>query len=407
MRRCLFSLAVLVLGAGSAPAQVITLTEADAVKLLSPESPRVRALRAEIDVARAEVAAARRFPNPSVTFSREAVAGVTEYYPLVTQPLPLTGRRRLEAEAAQARLRATEFRTIDLERRARAEVRLAFSALLEQQAREDHLKMALEHLRDLARALASREAAGDAAGFDRVRAEREVAEWEADLGLAGAARTRAQADLAAFFSPAPDPARIRATAAPSVAVDPPDLEALVARTESLRADLLALGQDAEAARFARRVAERRLVPEPEVTAGMKASSADRGDRGSVIGVSVSVPLFDRARPERARAEALERQALARADALRAEIRADVAALREVVLVRRAALQAYTQAAASRAGELERIAQVSYEAGERGILELLDAYRSSATARLRATELDAALRRAEIELELVSGWETLR
>jgi hypothetical protein len=41
------------------------------------------------------------------------------------------------------------------------------------------------------------------------------------------------------------------------------------------------------------------------------------------------------------------------------------------------------------------------------LELLDAYRSSATARLRATELEAALRRAEIELEFVSGWETLR
>jgi cobalt-zinc-cadmium efflux system outer membrane protein len=404
MRRCLFSLAVLVLGTTSAPAQVITLTETDAVKLLSSESPRVRALRAEIDIAQANVAAARRFPNPSLTFSREAVAGVTEYYPLFTQLLPVTGRRGLEAEAAQARLRATELRTTDLERRARAEVRLAFAALLEQQAREDHLKMALEHLRDLARALASREAAGDAAGFDRVRAEREVAEWEADLGLAGAARVRAQAGLAGFFSPAPDPARIRAAAASAAAADPPAVETLVAGAESLRADLVALGYDAEAARFARRAAERRPVPEPEVTAGMKASN---GERGGVIGVSLSLPLFDRAQPEWARAEALERQALAQAEALRAGISADVAALREVVLVRRAALQAYTQAAAGRAGELERIAQVSYEAGERGILELLDAYRSSATARLRATELEAALRRAEIELEFVSGWETLR
>jgi cobalt-zinc-cadmium efflux system outer membrane protein len=338
MRRCLFSLAVLVLGTTSAPAQVITLTETDAVKLLSSESPRVRALRAEIDIAQANVAAARRFPNPSLTFSREAVAGVTEYYPLFTQLLPVTGRRGLEAEAAQARLRATELRTTDLERRARAEVRLAFAALLEQQAREDHLKMALEHLRDLARALASREAAGDAAGFDRVRAEREVAEWEADLGLAGAARVRAQAGLAGFFSPAPDPARIRAAAASAAAADPPAVETLVAGAESLRADLVALGYDAEAARFARRAAERRPVPEPEVTAGMKASN---GERGGVIGVSLSLPLFDRAQPEWARAEALERQALAQAEALRAGISADVVALREVVLVWRAALQAYT------------------------------------------------------------------
>ena len=56
------------------------------------------------------------------------------------------------------------------------------------------------------------------------------------------------------------------------------------------------------------------------------------------------------------------------------------------------------------GEVERIAQVSYDAGERGILELLDAYRTSSSARVRQAALDAAAREAEIELEFVSGWE---
>jgi len=55
-------------------------------------------------------------------------------------------------------------------------------------------------------------------------------------------------------------------------------------------------------------------------------------------------------------------------------------------------------------ELERIAQVSYDAGERGILELLDAYRVTATARVRQGALDLAARQAELELEFVSGWE---
>jgi cobalt-zinc-cadmium efflux system outer membrane protein len=54
--------------------------------------------------------------------------------------------------------------------------------------------------------------------------------------------------------------------------------------------------------------------------------------------------------------------------------------------------------------VERIAQVSYDAGERGILELLDAYRSGAAARTRQVVLDNAARQAEIELEFVSGWE---
>ena len=51
-----------------------------------------------------------------------------------------------------------------------------------------------------------------------------------------------------------------------------------------------------------------------------------------------------------------------------------------------------------------IAQVSYDAGERGILQLLDAYRTALAARLRQIDLDLAARRAEIELEFASGWE---
>ena len=54
-------------------------------------------------------------------------------------------------------------------------------------------------------------------------------------------------------------------------------------------------------------------------------------------------------------------------------------------------------------ELERIAQVSYDAGERGILELLDAYLEQRRGQRRPL-LDAAVRYAEIELELASGWE---
>ena len=55
-------------------------------------------------------------------------------------------------------------------------------------------------------------------------------------------------------------------------------------------------------------------------------------------------------------------------------------------------------------ELRRIAVVSYDAGERGILELLDAYRIAWESRLRVLELDAAAAQAEIDLELASAVE---
>jgi outer membrane protein, heavy metal efflux system len=76
----------------------------------------------------------------------------------------------------------------------------------------------------------------------------------------------------------------------------------------------------------------------------------------------------------------------------------------LVVERRDAADRYRRAAVDSADRIERIAQVSYDAGERGILELLDAFRIGSAARVRQAALDAAVRDAEIELEYVSGWE---
>jgi cobalt-zinc-cadmium efflux system outer membrane protein len=86
------------------------------------------------------------------------------------------------------------------------------------------------------------------------------------------------------------------------------------------------------------------------------------------------------------------------------LRSDIAAARAAAVERRRAAERYRQSALSNVDDVERIAQVSYDAGERGILELLDALRVSSSARVRQAALDAAAREAEIELEFVSGWE---
>ena len=74
------------------------------------------------------------------------------------------------------------------------------------------------------------------------------------------------------------------------------------------------------------------------------------------------------------------------------------------MARRDSAESYRTAVTANAEQIERIAQVSYEAGELGILELLDAYRIGAAARVRQITLDDAVREAEIELEYASGWE---
>ena len=157
------------------------------------------------------------------------------------------------------------------------------------------------------------------------------------------------------------------------------------------------------------------MPEPEIFVGTKSSTASSGGVGSavtigetaigpVVAVHATIPVFDRARPERALAAAQAARAEAGVASFRAVLRGQVAALRDVVLQRRAAADRYRVEAVRSAAQIERIAQVAYDAGERGILELLDAYRLGASARVRQTTLDLALREAEIELAFATGWE---
>jgi cobalt-zinc-cadmium efflux system outer membrane protein len=389
-----------------AGAQSLPLTEAEALARLSPASPRVRAISAGIEVARADVLAAGRWPNPRLTFDREAVAGVTENVVMVSQALPITGRRGLEVQAASALVDASSSRADETLRRARADLRVAFGQLVSAQVRERELTASRDRLRALGDILARREAAGDAAGFDRLRAEREVVDVDTDRAAATTDRARAQAILAGFFAEPVDPASIVAVDAPGLPPPLPSFEALVERAESTRGELAALRKEVDAARLSRSAADRRRVPEPEIVAGTKSSTAGRGDTGSVIAVHASLPLFDRNRPERALAEARAKQAGARADAFRVALRAEIASLRVAVMERRETAERYRRAVTG-IGEIERIAQVSYDAGERGILELLDAYRTGASARVRQSVLDAAVRQAEIELEFVSAWEIPR
>jgi cobalt-zinc-cadmium efflux system outer membrane protein len=345
-----------------------------------------------------------RWPNPRLNVDREAVAGVSEVLTTVLQPLPITGRRTLERESATASVEATARRADDELRRTRADLRLAFASLVAVQIRERELTRSRDRLQELARILEKRETAGDAAGFDRLRAEREVLDVEADRVLAAGDRDRAQARLTGFFAAGTDASSLVAEERLIGARDIPPVDVLVSQAERVRGEVLALQQDAESARLLLEAADRRRIPEPELMAGTKSSNLAGGDIGSVISIQAVLPLFDHGQPERAIGQARASQAAARLEAFRIALRSDIAAARTAALDRRRAAEQYRASALKTTNEVERIAQVSYDAGERGILELLDAYRTSSSARLRLAALDATAREAEIELEFVSGWE---
>ena len=405
MRTRSWRVAVALLSFSVPAAGQTVISEADALARLSTDSPRVRAIRASVELARADVLTAGRWPNPRASYNRESVSGVTENMFTVTQPLPLSGRRGLEVDAAAALAEARSKRADEEIRRVRADLRSAYADLVSAQVRESALSRSLDRLRELADLLAKRESAGDAAGYDRLRADREVMDVEGEWSQARADRARAQAALAAFFADQGDPMTLVAVV-PDVSKRPvlPALEELLNQAATVRGEPAALRQEIESAKFAERAASRRVIPDPEIVAGTKSSNFGGGDVGSVFSVHATLPLFDRAQPEHAMAEARLAHAQASAAAFQTALRAQITAMRAVVLERREAADRYRTTATQGSDVLERIARVSYDAGERGILELLDAYRSGASARVRSAALDAAVRQAEIELEFVSGWE---
>lgn len=404
MQRYVYGALVLGCLSGPAHAQQI-LSETDALARLTGNTPRARAARAPIDVAQAEARAALRWPNPRVAVQREAVSGVAEVLSTVQQLLPITGRRTLEHAALTALTGAAAARSGDVLRVARADLRRAYVDLAVAQARAHHTAETAERLRVLAAQVAARERAGDAAGYDRLRVERDLIELEADREAVSAEVTRARGALASILLDVDDPASLVVAALPAARPPLPPVETLVTHAETTRGDLAALHHEQASAGLAARAADRRRIPEPEVVGGTKSASPSVGGAvGSVIAVQATIPLFDKGRIDRAIAETRGRNAALHAEALVREIRADVRAVYATLIERRTAADRYRRAAAASAGELVRIATVAYEAGERGIFELVDAYRSVAQVQSRQLTLDAAVRYAEIELELVTGWE---
>jgi hypothetical protein len=65
-----WSVAVFVACACNTAGAQTVLTESDAIARLSSDSPRVRAIRSGIDLARADVLTASRWPNPRVYVGR-------------------------------------------------------------------------------------------------------------------------------------------------------------------------------------------------------------------------------------------------------------------------------------------------------------------------------------------------
>lgn len=374
-------------------------TEREVVELIVRDGPQARAIRAESEVIRREQAARLAYPNPSVTYSREG-AGFTEFFQ-AEQLLPIFGTRDALSRAGVAASAAAD---------AERDVRLwilrseAAAAVARVAAGETRIQSARAHAGQVDRLieiLRIREKEGEGSRFDRLRAEQELREANQAITSAAVALAEARATLSGMLPPGVVVTSI--TGAQTAPTPAPALDALVARSVTTRAELRVLQQQRERAAFEATAARRARLPAPSLFGGVKRADELSGrETGGVVGVTLSMPLFDTGGREAARWEAEGARADVERAAIEHRVRGEIAGASEVLSLRQAALAQEQQDAAD---DLARIAEVAYREGEVGILELLDAVRTASRARMRSIELRLDARLAQIALERAVG-ETL-
>ena len=373
------------------------LTESQLVDLIVRDGAQARAIRLDADVVRREQAARAVLSNPSIAYTREG-AGYTEFLQ-VEQFVPIFGSRRALVRAGAAATQAAEADRDGRLWQLRAEARTLVARLLAEQDRVDASAVTIREFERIIGLLRIREKEGEGARFDRLRAEQELADARQVSLEAAASAADVRAAIEAVVADGTRLTRVAGTLYVDRMI--PAVDALSERALMTRGELRALSAAAERFRLEADAARRATLPAPTVVGGVKRADGAAGrESGGLVGVNVTVPLFDSGRREAARWLAERERTEAERALTTQRIRAQVAATRDVLALRQDAIR--TADLVSPASELTRIAEISYTEGEAGILELLDAHRTAARARIRAIDMRLAARLTQIALERVVG-----
>jgi len=379
-------------------AQAQLRSEQEILDLIVSESPQAKAIRAVAETVTAQQAARLTFPNPAVSYAREG-AGFTEFYQVEQSFRAFGLHDSLERVGVAARESA------EAERDARLwQLRIdAQVALARWRAASERLEAARSVERlvgQLITVLVTREREGEGSRFDRVRSEQELVDAKQLVASAEVDRLAARGAILAMLPPN--------TALPEVlqgrpaSADAESVDALVQKASTNRADLRALDSAGRRFGLEAEAAKRAAGPATTVIGGLKRAD-DSGETraGGAIGLSVTLPLFNRGDRDVARWNAERSQIQFERTILESAIRAEITTAAAILTLRRQVTTMARDAQAS-ADELVTIADVAYREGEAGILQLLDAYRTRGRAQDRAAAAALDLRLGEIVLERAVG-----
>lgn len=300
------------------------LTFADLAKVAMARHPDVELARAEADVAKAAIKSADVKPNPVVGFNPTRVtpqeAGLSPWVAGFTLDVPIetAHKRQRRIEQALAASNAAALRVADTAWQVRTKLRKAWLDLYSATQRNDLLKAQLGTQQDTVNALETRVKAGESSRPELMQsrllmnqtkllvsgAERAIAEARADLAAAISLPASALADAKFDFGSLDHPAS-------SISEDKLRRSAMTQRS-----DVLASLADYAVTESALKLEIAKQYPDVHLGPGYE---FDQGPNKWTLGLSLTLPVFDRNKGPIAEADAKRAQSAAKLNALMSKI----------------------------------------------------------------------------------------
>ncbi|MEO7966266.1 MAG: TolC family protein [Gemmatimonadaceae bacterium] len=395
--------------------RAITLNEV--IRRAVESSPLIDAARARLQAARGSRLSAGTLPNPILTYqvenagfpSRATPFGLTrETSTFATLPLESIWQRWPRVKKADENVRAADAELSMIHRQVAIDAARAFFRLALAQVSVNASTDILEGLDSLVRYSRARVAEGATAEGDLIRLQVERGRAATDRVLQQTELARARGALAPFV----DDSSQRAGAASFVVVHDDSLvitgvtlapaSAFTART-SLRPDVLAARARVAASVAESTIQRTLLVRQLGATIGTKSTG---GSYSMIAGLSLPFPLFDQNRGEVQRATSERLAAERELVWLERQSSAEIEAAYEAAQLLTTEFRVLDQQFLARAAEARRIAVAAYEEGAAPLLQVIDATRTLADARLTYYRALFAWQGSLLDLYAAAGLDPL-
>jgi len=360
-------------------------------------------MQSRTTLAESDMIEARTWANPEFSYDQETMddgpENITERSYMLSQEFSISGQRAIQIEAARQRIDAEAGYIAQWRLEKTAEIKQKFYELLYRQEMMEVYKQMRSAMDSLEMVMQERKNAGDISGYDLGRLKQEksflvaeqsqaqaeqkrfIQEFSSLIGLSGNTG-RHWLDVSGKLFPQEDSRPLEILL--EQAADQPGLKAMKLQAKAYETDELH--------------AKRSWIPDLTLGIGYKDTDEQDGD-AILFGASLPIPVFDRNAASLKKAQAGRQQLQSEYTLALSEKKGTIRGLWYQDKELDAAVELLD---CEDCNALLETAKIAYKAGEIGVLEILDAYRSAFEHRMQHLTLKREARMVRIELEMNTG-----